>query len=38
MANNKHLMRDRTNGKLSNILGILTFLLMSFAALALFIS
>lgn len=35
IANNKKIMKEHTNGKLSNILGVLTFLLMTVAAIAL---
>lgn len=38
LANNKKVMGKYTNGRSSNILGILTFLLMSLAALALMIA
>ena len=35
IGNNKKIMKSQTNGKLSNILGILTFILMTVAAVAL---
>ena len=38
IANNKKIMKDRTNNKLLNILGILTIFIMSMAALALLLS
>ena len=35
ICNNKKIMRDKTNGKLSNTLGFITFVIMSIAAIAL---
>ena len=35
IANNEKIMKDHTNGKLSNVLGFLTLLIMTVSAIAL---